>query len=144
MLTVESDGRLEAVIRRNIRANRLESLIEPRVAMVGDGRPGTVSIDQLASEHFMPGFVKMDIEGAEASALRGAPCTLSRCDRWLIETHGLDVENECLALLADHGFRVELQNTRRWLADHRPTEHNRWVIAVRSTAGQRRAVSAPP
>ena len=136
VLTVEADSSLEPVIRRNLTANGMARLIQPRFAFVGDGHDGTVTIDQLASEHFVPGFVKIDIEGAEAAALRGASAMLAHCDRWLIETHGRDAENTCLALLADHGFRVEIQNARRWLPDHRPMPHNRWVIALRA-AGAR-------
>jgi hypothetical protein len=65
-----------------------------------------VTVDHLASEYFAPGFVKMDIEGAETAAVRGATQTLAQCDRWLIETHGFDAENECLRILTAHGFRI--------------------------------------
>lgn len=137
VLTVEADRALEPVIRGNLAANGMAERIETAFAFVGDGHDSTVSIDQLATRHFVPGFVKMDIEGAEAAALRGAPATLSRCDRWLIETHGRDIEDACVALLADHGFRIEVQNARRWLPDLRPAPHNRWVIAVRSRSAGR-------
>ena len=49
----------------------------------------TVTLDDLASEHGPPDFIKLDVEGAEVEAMAGAtlPC-FSRC-RWLIESHGL-------------------------------------------------------
>jgi hypothetical protein len=131
VLTVEADKELEDLIRENIGRNGLTRLVQPHFGWVGDGTDGTVTIDQLSSDHFVPSFVKLDIEGAEGAALRGATETLSKCDSWLIETHSLAVENECLGILTDHGFRIEIQNQRRWLPDHRPTEHNRWVVAIR-------------
>lgn len=100
VLTVEADPELESLIHRNIERNKMVDRVDVDIRWVGDGTDGTVTLDDLASWNFMPNFVKMDIEGAEATVLRSAPEVLKKCDRWLIETHGLDVENECLAILA--------------------------------------------
>ena len=49
----------------------------------------TVTLDDLASEHGPPDFIKLDIEGAEVEAMAGATLlSFSRC-RWLVESHGM-------------------------------------------------------
>lgn len=60
-----------------------------KVEVIETSDVGTVTLDDLATEHGEPDFIKVDIEGAEVEALAGAtlPC-FSRC-RWLIESHGL-------------------------------------------------------
>ncbi|HXN62726.1 MAG TPA: FkbM family methyltransferase [Acidimicrobiales bacterium] len=131
VLTVEANPELKGVIERNVQRNDMGDRVTIDINWVGDGTGDTVTLDQLAEGSFMPGFIKMDIEGAEASALRGAPRVLRDCDRWLIATHSLDVENECLTLLCQHGFLIETVDQRRWLPDYRPTVHNRWIIARR-------------
>ena len=131
VLTVEADAELEGIIERNVKRNGMADRVTVDINRVGDGTNGTVTLDELAAKTFMPGFVKMDIEGAEAPALRAAREVLKNCDRWLIETHGLDVENECLALLSQHAFVIHTVDQRRWLPDRRPIAHNRWLIARR-------------
>ncbi len=75
-LAVESDPSLEKVIHRNVLRNDLDSRVDVEIGFVGNGSEGTVSIDHLASRHFAPDFVKMDIEGGEFGALQGAEATL--------------------------------------------------------------------
>ena len=60
-----------------------------KVEVVETATVQTVTLDDLASEHGPPDFIKVDIEGAEVEAMAGAtlPC-FSRC-RWLIESHGM-------------------------------------------------------
>jgi len=131
VLTVEADPDLRSLIQHNLDRNHVADRVTVEIAWIGDGSDGTVTLDQLAATYFAPGFVKMDIEGAEAAAFLGAAATLETCDRWLIETHGLAEENDCVRAFAERGFRIEAVSPRRWLPDRRPTEHNRWVVAYR-------------
>jgi len=131
VLTVEADPELEPLIRGNIERNGMVGRVSIDINWVADGTEGTTTLDELAAKTFMPDFVKMDIEGAEARALRAAPEVLEKCGAWLIETHGLDVENECLSILSGHGLLIETVNQRTWLPDRRPIGHNRWLIARR-------------
>jgi hypothetical protein len=130
VLTVEADPEMEPLIRGNIKRNGMTDRISIDINWVGDGTNG-VTLDDLAAKSFMPNFVKMDIEGAEAAALRGATNVLKKCGAWLIETHGLDVENECLSMLSGEGLLIDTVNQRTWLPDRRPMSHNRWLIARR-------------
>ena len=99
-------------------------------AFMSDGEDDNLSIDAAAERYFAPGFIKMDIEGSEAKALRGASRVLADTrPGMIIETHGLDVENECLAILKEHGYRTRVVNRETIMSEARSLEHNRWIVA---------------
>lgn len=68
----------------------------------------TTTLDTYASKHPMPQLVKMDIEGAEVAALRGATKLLSSTDgpTLLISTHSADLESSVKELLVEAGYTV--------------------------------------
>ena len=77
----------------------------------GDLRVVTASLDDLIAtgRATRPDFIKMDIEGAESDALRGAkellaggPLTIA------LSTHGWQQHETCWAILGDAGFNLEL------------------------------------
>ncbi|HEV7485657.1 MAG TPA: FkbM family methyltransferase [Thermoanaerobaculia bacterium] len=81
------------------------------LAEEGDLRVITASLDNLiaSGRATRPDFIKMDIEGAESDALRGAnellaggPLTIA------LSTHGWQQHETCQATLADAGFKLEL------------------------------------
>lgn len=138
VLTVEADDSYCAQIRRNLLANpELRDCVTVLGSYVGDAGEGPapdgshVTVDQLASEFFVPDFIKMDIEGGEVAALRGASRTLTaRRPNLLIEVHSVDLEEQCLDMLRSHGYEPRLVNLRRFLREHRPIAHNRWIVAA--------------
>jgi hypothetical protein len=77
----------------------------------------------------MPGFVKIDIEGGEAEALKGADLVLSRMPSFLIEVHSAELERECDGMLRAWGYKPIVVSQRSWLRDYRPLDHNRWLVA---------------
>jgi hypothetical protein len=128
-----------AVTRRNLAANpQLATAFTIEEAYVSDRTAGReVAIDDYlaARPGFVPDFVKIDIEGAEARALEGMAGLLGgRRPSLVIETHGVEVEADCVRLLRGHGYDPKVVNPRRWLPDLRPLAHNRWLIA-RGAAG---------
>jgi FkbM family methyltransferase len=67
----------------------------------------TASLDSLVEEGKVlpPDYVKMDIEGAELSALRGAARTFQQFRPILfLATHSKDLERECRHLLESWGY----------------------------------------
>jgi hypothetical protein len=57
----------------------------------------------------MPEVIKMDIEGSEADALRGAECLLRKASPIIfLSTHGDAVKEECRMFLASLGFDMDL------------------------------------
>jgi hypothetical protein len=122
-------------VERNLDANpRLVPRPEVRSVKVterADAARGDVSLDDVAYGEggFVPDLIKLDIEGAELKALRGAERVLrERIPHLIVETHSPQLESDCAALLAGHGYRPLVLSTRRWLPEVR-TETNRWLVA---------------
>jgi FkbM family methyltransferase len=67
----------------------------------------TATLDSLAEEGKIlpPDYIKMDIEGAELLALRGASRTFQRYHPVLfLATHGREVHTQCIQLLQSWGY----------------------------------------
>jgi len=134
VLTVECESHWCEVIKDNVAANPdLNRSVAVLAAFVDDRTSGDghrVAIDDLVTQFFVPQFIKIDIEGGEVAALRGASRTLSEHKPGLlIEVHSLALEAECLEILRGHGYAPDVVNQRRVLPDYRPLAHNRWIIA---------------
>jgi hypothetical protein len=110
---------------------QLRALIQPVRGIVGNGQ-GEIRLDQWAyNDGWVPDFIKLDIDGGELDALRSAERLLrTRMPSLLVEVHTRELEQECGHLLIEHGYRPTIVNARRLLPDHRPIEHNRWLIAI--------------
>jgi hypothetical protein len=88
-----------------------------------------MSLDVAAKRFFVPDFIKIDIEGAEASALRAAGEIMSqRNPNMIIEVHGSEIEQQCLSILKEYGYRPKIVDRQRVVAESRSVEHNRWLI----------------
>jgi hypothetical protein len=128
VVSFEADPELCEIIRVNAAANaELGTLISVECGFVGDG-PGEIALDDYVD--LAPGFVKIDIEGAEAAALRAGRELFTRVrPTAIVETHSALLEDECAWLLDKMGYRTTIVNPRRWLVELRPAEHNRWLLA---------------
>jgi hypothetical protein len=108
------------------------SIVELPVGATADGRTTTLDAIPIGEG---PCFVKTDIEGAEAEALRGAPNLLARSNvSWLIETHALALEQRCIATLSATGYETRVIQPAWWrvlVPETRPAAHNRWLVAFR-------------
>jgi FkbM family methyltransferase len=81
------------------------------LAEEGDLRVVTASLDDLiaSGRATRPDFIKMDIEGAESDALRGAKELLAGGALTIaLSTHGWQQHETCWAILADAGFNLDL------------------------------------
>jgi FkbM family methyltransferase len=81
-----------------------------RLSADGEQPVATISLDEFVATYGLrPTFLKIDVEGAEASILRGSTKVLEELGpKILIEMHGLELVDECLALLRARGYtRIE-------------------------------------
>jgi hypothetical protein len=99
-------------------------------AFIGDGVAGTASLDGMVAVHGVPDLVKIDIEGGEGAALRGANRLLNeRKPHLVIEVHGVEVEAECLELLRRSDYSPQIIDRRRGVFTERlGPGHNRWLV----------------
>lgn len=131
VVSVECDPQLADVIRENAALNPSFGPITVVTARVASSvSADTVTIDELAERHFVPDLLKIDIEGGELDALRGAHRVLmSRRPSIVLEVHGEQLEWDCLELLRIAGYAPPfIVDRRRWIPEHRPLAHNRWLI----------------
>jgi FkbM family methyltransferase len=137
VVAIEPNPHNVAILKTNTELNALKNVIVRQVA-VGDSigkiallrdsseggvlacKPGSVPtievdvlpLDQVAQEHGFPDLLKIDVEGFEDRALKGASQILQRCPKIVIEIHtdwlnryGSSV-NQIIALLNLEAYRV--------------------------------------
>jgi hypothetical protein len=81
-----------------------------RLSADGEQPVATISLDEFVATYGLrPTFLKIDVEGAEASILRGSKKVLEELGpKVLIEMHAPELVDECLALLRAGGYtRIE-------------------------------------
>lgn len=101
---------------------------------VGDSDTGnTMTLDSLIDSIETPCFVKVDVDGCVEAVLKGARRLNALRDiRWLIETHSRPLEDACVRILSDAGFKTKIVKNAWWrilIPEQRPSEHNRWLVA---------------
>jgi hypothetical protein len=131
----ECDGDSFRRMVRNFELNPgLTGRLLPVQTQIGEATgSGSTSLDDFVAsgQAFAPAVIKVDVEGAELGVLRGARTVLAECrPHVIVETHSAELEEECAALLQSHGYRPRVVAQRRRLADQRPLEHNRWLVAA--------------
>lgn len=101
-----------------------------RLADNGKLKVQTVTLDDLLESGRIPrpDFIKMDVEGGELAALRGARSLLRACQPTIfLATHGRDVHARCLDLLDDLGYSFRFTDGRD------RSESSEVLAAVRDT-----------
>jgi len=120
VIAFEPDPTAASRFAKNLELN---PLLATRITLVQDYyRPGNYP---------EPGFVKIDVDGAECDVLRLMP---GRPPCLIVETHSEDLESECRQLLAERGYTVSVIRNARWrrfYPEYRPIGFNRWLIAVK-------------
>jgi hypothetical protein len=93
------------------------------------------SIDEAYPCLPSPLLIKIDVDGAELSVLRGAQRTLEQgCTFLVVETHSQQLEQACIDYVARLGYQTQVVRSgwyRCLLPETRPVPHNRWFVARR-------------
>lgn len=142
VIAFEPNPRAIAKFRQNLVLNNCmeNDRLEFHAEYLGEiAQPGIAAADALVGRILSPCFLKMDIEGAEATVIRGAAAGLLGLPglNLLIETHGLSVRDECDAALKKAGYRTRYLGQswwRRFAPELRGTEVG-WLVATRSLPG---------
>lgn len=127
-----------AFLEKNLAKNaKSEDHYEIRDIFVSDeSGDNATTIDDVAKDAEGPIFLKIDIEGAEVQALKGATETLKRDDVHLIvEVHGVEEEKFCVETLQAAGYKTQINPQAWWrciLKEARHLDHNHWLIAEKS------------
>ena len=100
-----------------------------------DGQ-GTTTLDSLLPQIEFPCVVKVDIEGAEIDALRGAQALLSEPGvRWIFETHNPDCHRFVREQLEKNHYCIHEIHRPWWRAlipEMRPAAFKAWITAERA------------
>jgi predicted RNA methylase len=127
-------GPVRERIAANMAANDLPGHALEIVPRCIGSQDGYLALDAIAVEHSAYGFVKIDIDGGEADALRTGPALIAaRNCAFLIETHSASLEQDCIDILSGGGYACRvIRNAwwRRFIPERRPLAHNRWLSAV--------------
>ncbi len=94
----------------------------------------SVSLDALSMGSKEPGFVKIDVDGAEMDVLKSGEEILRKGSvDILLETHSAELETASLEFLAKLGYQTKVIPNAWWrivLPERRPIPHNRWLWAT--------------
>ncbi len=94
-----------------------------------------VQLDQLVSEERRIGFIKIDVEGGELPALKGAeliikrdhPTILFECTKSALKAHGISA-SDVYTFFRDHNYALFL--FKDWLGQADPLSNERFVQAM--------------
>jgi hypothetical protein len=118
------------VIRELAEVNRADIKLVP-LKVGSQVCEGFTTLDRAVEEFFVPGIVKMDIEGGELDALQGASALIARgTTTFVIEVHAPELERDCLRLLETAGYACKVIDRWRFGEDLYRRSFNRWLVAL--------------
>lgn len=139
IVSCEAQSHFEAEQRKNYEINKLDLkdnfyFHSSFIGSVNSNK--TISIDSLVKKYSLKDiFLKIDIDGGELEALKGAAETLKNNSCMLIvETHSQQLEKDCIALLENIGYQCKIipnAALRKLIPERRIIEHNRWLTATK-------------
>lgn len=137
IVAVDPAAEMRPYLARAIAHNGLDpDRLEIITGFAGEGAGDEVRLDSLDIDRRRPGFIKIDVDGAELAVLRGAVGLLERADvDLLVEVHSASLEQQTISFLEARGYHTEIIRNAPWrifLPELRPIELNRWVWAARA------------
>jgi len=136
VFTFDPDDASRERFQQNLALNELTDdgqLFQSPLAVRQTPDTGSTTLDELLPELPLPCCIKIDVDGGEAEILMGAKRLLQmhHC-RWLIETHSIELERDCVRILEMAGYRTTIIKNAWWrifVPEQRPIPHNRWLVA---------------
>lgn len=124
---------------KNILLNSDGHQVEQYALFVSEGKaPKHVSIDTFVEDHQLKSkrlFFKIDVDGGEENVLKGMQKSMGECSCvFIIETHSIELEVNCRAILQQQGYVVKVIPNAWWrifIKENRPIPHNRWMYAYK-------------
>jgi hypothetical protein len=127
------------LLRANLGLNSLRiSDVQVVHGFVGTAdKAGYSRLDRLGVDPAQPGFIKIDVDGAELDVLASGTDLLNSATKLdlLLETHSKELETRCILFLAQAGFETMVIKNAWWrlfVPEARPLDHNRWLRATKS------------
>jgi hypothetical protein len=136
IVAIEPNGSEIRALEINLKLNHFSSKhvrIFQKLASSSSGAE-YMRLDEVDVDRGRPGFVKIDVDGAELDVLESGSNLLTggKIDI-LIETHSAFLEERCIAWLTSHHFVLRIIKNAWWrfaVPETRPIAHNRWVWAT--------------
>lgn len=142
VVAVEPDAQRRASLVDTIAHNEpLPATVKVSDLVIGDvhdPETGRATLDGLVQEegHPVPDVLKIDIEGAEGAALRGAKEVLAtHGPRLIVEVHDADQRAACRAVLEHAGYDLDVvEQSTSWFRDSQGRNMERgWFVARAQT-----------
>ena len=122
-------------LEKNLQLNRFSSKDVRVFQKFASANSGSeyMRLDEVEVNRSRPGFVKIDVDGAELDVLESGSNLLTggKLDI-LIETHSASLEERCIHWLSNHHFVWRVIKNAWWrfaVPETRPIAHNRWLWA---------------
>ncbi len=140
VVAAEPNPEEAATLRKNLTINGVvHGRVELYEKLVGIGTGENVGdyiqLDELNIPLSERGFIKIDVDGFELDVLRSGRRLLSKGQAdLLVETHSVQLENDCMAYLTNIGYFCEIIKNAWWrtfLPEQRPSAQCRWLFAER-------------
>ena len=129
----DPDQKFNEIQKAHFTLNNIKTGYHSYTKYVSDANDGQhISLDNFSIKTNTI-LIKVDVEGDELKVLKGAENFLRENDCYLIiETHSEQLEEDCIQWLNKLTYSTKIIKNAWWrflLAERRPLEHNRWLIA---------------
>ena len=135
IVAIEPNASEVTALEKNLQLNRFSSKDVRVFQKFASANRGSeyMRLDEVEVNRNRPGFVKIDVDGAELDVLESGSNLLTggKLDI-LIETHSASLEESCIHWLSNHHFVWRVIKNAWWrfaVPETRPIAHNRWLWA---------------
>ena len=147
VFAIEPQDAAREVLLTNLRlaAPADSERIQVLSSLVGTAAKQTyATLDSLDVDRDKPGFIKIDVDGAECDVLDSGARLLSKADVCLlVETHSQELELGYIDRLDRLGYASTVIRNAWWrifVPEERPIDHNRWLWAAKRHVPLRAAI----